>query len=430
MASVTRREILRKVPFGRSGMMVTECCLGSMTWGSFNGKEEEAFAQLDRAILEHGVNFIDTAEMYPVAYNYGKTTEKWIGNWLALRSQEDRIKRSDLYIATKANPSRVGGFPDGETRPNDYCYSFDADLLEHSCRSSIARLQCEYIDLYQLHWPSRDVPVFGCMSFHANGEERPVPFKDDLPAGTPGYEVFERQVAAVKKLLDAGLIKHWGLSNENAFGITMFCVAADKLGCPRPVSCQNDFSLLNRTYENDTWEAAYRFGVVGLPYGVLAGGTLTGKYFQGTKYAVASNADRPLAKCRHRSNPEFQPRYQMPMAMLAAKGYVELAEKYAISPTELAIAWANERKCNGAVIIGATTISQLDECVGAFRLELSEQLMTAVDELHEQFRYPTMYINEKQACVKAKWLLSPSRKVPGPLDNVLGIFTRAPCTKR
>merc|ERR1712176_168370 len=121
-----------------------------------------------------------------------------------------------------------------------------------------------------------------------------MPFVDN---GAP--EVFEAQVKAVKVLLDKGLIKYWGLSNENAYGITMFCMACDKLGVPRPVSNQNDFSLLNRTYEGDTWEAAYRFGVVGLPYGVLSGGTLSGKYCSDSKYADI-DPERPLSKCRQK----------------------------------------------------------------------------------------------------------------------------------
>jgi len=414
MAQVVRRETLKKVPFGNSGMMVTEACLGTMTWGSFNAKEEEAAAQLDRAVLDHGVNFIDTAELYPVAFNYGKTTEQWIGNWLTARVKEGRIKRADVIIATKANCARIGGFPEGEERPDDYCYSFEADILEQSCRASLERLQCDYIDLYQLHWPTRDVPVFGCASFSPKGVNRPMPFKDELPAGNPGYDMFERQVTAVKQLFDAGLIKHWGLSNENAFGITMMCTTADRLGCPRPVSCQNDFSLLNRTYENDTWEAAYRFGIVGLPYGVLGGGVLTGKYFDGSKYAIEANADRPIAESRHRSQPDFQPRYGMPASMLAAEAYVKLAERYAISPTELSLAWANHRQCNAAIITGTTTVKQVDECIGAFRLELPQELMTAVDELHEQFRDPSMFYHDKQVCMASAWIGSSVRPASQP----------------
>lgn len=240
--SVIRHESLKKVPFGRTGWQVTEVCAGTMTWGSFNATEEEAFAQLDR-IYELGVNFIDTAELYPVAFNYGKTTELWIGKWLAAR--KGKVDRDTLYIATKCNPQGIGA-PDSKTG----AHGFEEAILEASCRASLERMGIKQIDLYQLHWPSRDTPVFGCAQFYPNGENRPMKFVDmgkDTKTPTPadgGMAVFERQVKAVGKLIDKGLIKHWGLSNENAYGITMFCLAADKLGIQRPVSCQNDFSLV------------------------------------------------------------------------------------------------------------------------------------------------------------------------------------------
>jgi aryl-alcohol dehydrogenase-like predicted oxidoreductase len=418
--SVIRKTELTKVRFGRSDMMVTECCIGTMTWGSFNGKEEEAFAQLDKAV-EMGANFFDTAELYPVAFNYGKTTEAWMGKWLTARTREGKIKRQDLYIATKCNPSRIGG-PDwiegvdgpGKNMPAGYCHSYEADILEKSCRASIERLCCGYIDLYQLHWPTRDCPIFGCFSFSPAGVNRPMPHANTLAPGEPGYAVFERQLLAIKRLLDAGLIKNWGLSNENAFGITMFCTLADKLGMARPVSCQNDFSLLNRTYESDTWEAAYRFGVVGLPYGCLAGGVLTGKYFDGTKWSQAAAADRPLDLCRMRKEKDFQPRYGMPMAMLAAAEYIKLAEQYGITPTELALSWARQRQCNTSIITGTTTVLQMEECINAFKIELPEELMKAVDVLHEQYRHPTQYFVDKPACMDAKWLGSAARSAKDP----------------
>lgn len=146
----------------------------------------------------------------------------------------------------------------------------------------------------------------------------------------------------------------WGVSNENAFGITMLCTTCIKLGCPLPVSCQNDFSILNQTYEEDTYEAAYRFGIVGLPYGALCGGTLTGKYFEKSKpeYAAKDAAERPLDKCRHRIKSDFQPRYGEKIPMAATAEVVELAEQWGITPAELSIAWAIARPCNASVIIG------------------------------------------------------------------------------
>eukprot|EP00316_Scyphosphaera_apsteinii_P016020 CAMPEP_0119330590 /NCGR_PEP_ID=MMETSP1333-20130426/78542_1 /TAXON_ID=418940 /ORGANISM="Scyphosphaera apsteinii, Strain RCC1455" /LENGTH=384 /DNA_ID=CAMNT_0007339995 /DNA_START=165 /DNA_END=1319 /DNA_ORIENTATION=- len=366
-----------------------------MTWGSFNGKEEQAFAQLDKAV-ELGANFIDTAELYPVAFNYGKTTEVWIGKWLAARRAEGKVDRSKLYIATKCNAAGIGSpLDEREGQPHGY----DPEMLTASCKASIERLQCEYIDLYQLHWPSRDTPVFGCGQFYPDGKNRPPGFVDN---GSPAD--FEKQVLAVKSLLDVGLIKHWGLSNENAYGITMFCVTCDRLGVPRPVSCQNDFSMLNRTYEADTWEAAYRFGVVGLPYGGLAGGTLTGKYLGGS--GEKFSPDRPLTECRHVNQPEFQARYGQPMCMKATEQYVKIAEKYDLTPTELALAWTRQRPCNTSIITGTTTVRQMEECIKALMIDLSDEVLAEVDVVHEEFRNPVVFLSAegKVLCLEAPWL--------------------------
>mmetsp|Transcript_81846 Transcript_81846/g.228013 ORF Transcript_81846/g.228013 Transcript_81846/m.228013 type:complete len:398 (-) Transcript_81846:86-1279(-) len=391
MAEAVERGEMKYVKFGNSDMTVSECCLGTMTWGSFNDREEQAYAQLDAA-MKLGVNFIDTAELYPVAFNYGETTEKWIGNWLTKRTGEGTVDRSKLYIATKSNSMGIGS-PMGSN-----CHGYDSDSLMQSCKASIERLQCSYIDLYQLHWPCRDTPLFGSASFKPDGEDRPMKFFDDGKA-----ETFERQVLAVKALFDAGLIKHWGLSNENAYGITMFCMTCDKLGVPRPVSCQNDFSLIDRIYECDTLEAAHRFGLVGLPYGLLAGGTLTGKYFDSSKYS-AVDSDRSIDQCRHRSQPEFQPRYANPMAMKATEKYVALAEKYGLTPAELAVAWANSRWYNGAIIIGTTTVRQVEENVGAFKIKLSDALLKEVDVIHEEFRSPCCFYTNKPTLMDSQWL--------------------------
>lgn len=280
--TVTRGNTLKRVPLGKTGLMVTEVCAGTMCWGSLTEAEEDAHSQLD-ALHEHGVNYIDTAELYPVGFNYGRTTEKWIGNWLQKRSAAGTLDRGQLVIQTKCNMAGVGG--DGGGGPHGY----DEGTLMASCRASIERLRCGHIDVYLLHWPSRDTPIFGCSSFYPDGEHRACPFVDQGDA-----VAFEQQVLAIKALLDAGLIKHWGLSNETSFGLTMFCATCDRLGVPRPAVCENEYSLVNRTYEVNGWEAAYRFGIAGVQYGALSGGSLTGKYLPGSKYA-----DRPLEDCRH-----------------------------------------------------------------------------------------------------------------------------------
>eukprot|EP00931_Biecheleriopsis_adriatica_P063040 TRINITY_DN3811_c0_g1_i4.p1 TRINITY_DN3811_c0_g1~~TRINITY_DN3811_c0_g1_i4.p1 ORF type:complete len:436 (-),score=92.87 TRINITY_DN3811_c0_g1_i4:145-1347(-) len=380
---VERCTELKKVKFGNSDMMVTEVCAGTMTWGSFNDSKEVVFPQLDK-LMELGVNFIDTAELYPVAFNYGKTTEEWIGDWLEKRTTEGKMKREDIYLATKCNPSGIGC-------PLDQgAHSYEENILTASCKASIERMKCGYIDLYQLHWPSRDTPLFGCASYKKEGEARPMPFKD-----YGGPEVFERQVKNVKKLLDAGLIKYWGLSNENAYGITMFCMTCDKLGVPRPVSCQNDFSLIDRMYEGDTLEAAHRFGIVGLPYGPLAGGVLTCKYFDKGKYAN-KDADRPLEECRMRKCKDFQPRYGFPIAMEAAKRYGAIAEKWGLTPAELALAWAKQCWFNASIIIGSTTVRQVEENVNAFKITLPQEVIDEVNAVDEEFHNAACWYNNKE----------------------------------
>ena len=375
MAGVIERQGLKYVQFGRSSLKVSELCIGTMTWGSFNGEETEAFAQLDR-YWEAGVNFLDTAEIYPVAFNYGETTEKWIGKWMKLRG----IEREKIYIATKVNPAGVGS-SDPPVK-----HGFEADRVLEACTKSLARMGIDYIDLYQLHFPSRmGFAAFGWGSWGDASRYAEAKTSDS------DKETFKRQVLAVKQLFDKGLIKDWGLSNENAYGLTMFCLVCDELGVPRPVSVQNDFSLNNRTYENDILEAANNFGVVGLPYGALAGGVLTGKY-DDPKYA----GDRPLELSRHASRPEFQTRYNNPTSRRAARDYQALAESYGLKPVELAYAWANLRKYNGAVITGTTTVGQVDDAISAFKIsKLPEELLTKIDQLHEKYRNPTACLADK-----------------------------------
>ena len=379
-----RTPSLRKVKFG--SMMVTELCAGSMTWGSFNGIEAEAHAQLDR-LVALGVNFFDTAEMYPVAFNYGETTERWIGNWLAARRAE--VPRASVFIATKCNCNGKGSPQDGVQ------HAYTADRVMASCKASLARLQCDYLDLYMLHYPSRvGHGTFGWGSWGTAERHCATKISEGDTAD------FERQVLAVKALLDAGLVRDWGLSNENAYGLTMFCVTCDRLGVRRPISCQNDFSLNNRTYENDMAEACHHFGVVGMPYGALAGGVLTGKYAH-AEFA----GDRPLAAARMNAHPEFQPRYLAPMGALAAKEYVTLAKEWGLTPAELALAWARDRPYNAVVVTGTTTLGQVEACVEALKLEpLPKQLNDAVDAIHEKYRSPNAALASKQLVLDAPWL--------------------------
>jgi len=374
---------LPKKKFGNTSMHVTEVCAGTMTWGSFVETEESAHAELDK-FLSLGVNFLDTAEIYPVAFNYGKTTEMWIGNWLSKQLQSKAIpSREEYYIATKCNAAGIGS-PDGEG------HNYSKEKLEASARASIERLQCSYIDLYYIHFPSRKgFNVFGWGTYGSPSRY------EDTKTSMGDMADFERQVLGIKHLYDLGLIKNWGLSNEDAYGVTMFCIAADKLGVPRPCCIQNDLSMNDRTFECDVAEACHYFGVVGLPYGALSGGTLTGKYLNGQ--------DTPNS--RHNRSPEFQTRYNCALATEATKEYVALAKEWGLTPTELAIAWARDREYNFGVITGTTSPKQVEECVGAFQLEpLPEELNAAVDLIHEQYRSPNAAFANKDEHLKAAWL--------------------------
>lgn len=391
--ALRRSQALRLVKFGKTDMMVSEVCAGTMTWGSYDASEVSAQAQLD-TLVEMGVNFFDTAELYPTGFNYGKTTEQWIGNWLHQRTSAGSLNRDKIYLATKCNPAGIGAsLPDREGKP----HSYDKEMLLSSCKASIERLQCGYIDLYYLHWPSRDSAIFGGkVAYEPGGKSREGSYNDE---GT--IDIFESQVRSVKELFDQGLIRHWGLSNENAFGITTFCLICDKLGCPRPVCVQNDFSLLNRGFEVDVAEACHRLGIVGIPYGALAGGTLTGKYYNPERYAL----DGKLANARHKVCPDHQPRYFYPTSRAATEHYVRLAEEYGLTPTELALAWSKQRFYNCCVIIGIKTVRQVKECVNAFKIEeLPPCLLQKVDEIHEQFRNPMCILADKSALVRADWL--------------------------
>eukprot|EP00316_Scyphosphaera_apsteinii_P020542 CAMPEP_0119349366 /NCGR_PEP_ID=MMETSP1333-20130426/109514_1 /TAXON_ID=418940 /ORGANISM="Scyphosphaera apsteinii, Strain RCC1455" /LENGTH=373 /DNA_ID=CAMNT_0007361961 /DNA_START=617 /DNA_END=1738 /DNA_ORIENTATION=- len=360
-----------------------------MTWGSFVQDENEAHVQLDK-LIDLGVNFVDTAELYPVAFNYGQTTERWIGNWLEKRREAGTLRREDVYIATKSNPAGIGS-PEGTP------HNFSAERLEASARASLARLRTDYIDLYYLHFPSRfGFAGFGWASW--GGPERYAASR----TSDGSVDDIERQVLAVKRLFELRIIKHWALSNENAYGLTMFCLACDRLGVPRPVCVQNDMSLNNRAYEGDIAEAAHQFGVVGLPYGVLAGGVLTGKYHN---HAFQSDDGRPIAASRMRARPDFQPRYASPVALAATGEYIALAAKFGLKPLEMALAWARDRWYNGGVIIGMTSIAQLEDCVNAFKLEpLPPSLNAEIDAIHERYRNPSAAYANKELVLSAPWL--------------------------
>ena len=331
-------------------LKVSEVCLGTMTWGEQNS-EAEAHAQLDYAIAQ-GINFIDTAEMYPVPPNattQGRT-ETFLGNWLARRP------RDGLVIATKvAGPGRRDWIRNGRT-------DLTRDVIAEAVDTSLARLQIDTIDLYQIHWPQRNVPNFGATEFD--------------PAKEKAGPSIREQVEGMAAMIQAGKIRHYGLSNETAWGVCEFRRVARELGVPAPVTIQNSYSLVSRNVDNDLAEVLFREEMSLLAYSPLAGGMLSGKYLGG--------AQPPGS--RFTLFDTLGVRFRKPMVPEAVEAYVTLAKRRGLSPAQLALGYVKSRWFLGAPIIGATTMPQLEEDIAAAQFELDAEALADIAAV--QSRYP------------------------------------------
>ncbi len=329
---------------------VSSVCLGTMTWGEQN-TEAQAHEQLDYAIGE-GINFIDTAEMYPVPPN-AKTqgrTEAYLGTWLA-HQQRDR-----LVIATKvAGPGRRDWIRNGRT-------DLTPDVIADAVDTSLERLQTDYIDLYQIHWPQRNVPNFGATAFD------PAKEKD-------GPSIYD-QVTGMAAMIKSGKIRHYGLSNETAWGVCEFRRAADVLGFPGPVTLQNSYSLLSRNVDNDLAETLFREDMSLLAYSPLAAGILSGKYMGGAKPAGT----------RFTLFDSLGLRFRKPMVSEAVDAYASLAQRRGLTLVQMALGYVASRWFMGASIIGATTMAQLKEDIAAAQLTLDAQTLDEISQI--QLRYP------------------------------------------
>jgi len=321
-----------------------------MTWGEQNS-EAQAHEQLDYAI-DQGINFIDTAEMYPVPPNartQGRT-ETYLGTWLAKRS------RKNLIIATKvAGPGRRDWIRDGRT-------DLTQDVIADAVDTSLARLQTDYIDLYQIHWPQRNVPMFGGIEFDPSKEK----------AGPPIAE----QVRGMAAMIKSGKIRHYGLSNETAWGVCEFRRVAKELGVPGPVTIQNSYSLLSRNVDNDLAETLFRENMTLLAYSPLAAGILSGKYIGGAKPEGA----------RFTLFDSLGIRFRKPMVSEAVDAYSALAKRQGKTLVQLALGYVASRWFVGASIIGATTMAQLKEDLAAAQLKLDAPTLDAIREI--QLRFP------------------------------------------
>lgn len=341
-------------PLGRTGLDVTVFCLGSMTWGTQN-TEEEGHSQIERAI-EAGINFIDTAEMYPVNPVRAETvglTEQIIGNWF-----EKTGRRDELILATKhsgAGSHARDGAP------------ISAKSIPEAIEGSLKRLKTDVIDLYQFHWPNRGSYHFRKLwDYDASSQNA---------AATQQH--MEDCLGALQEMVDQGKIKHFGLSNETAWGTTKWVQHAEAGKGPRVASIQNEYSLLARYYDTDLAEACVNEDVGLLSYTSLGAGLLTGKYQNGQipeGSRMAINGDLGGRKTER--------------VFAAVDAYQKLADKYGLSLTQMSLAWVRDRPGMCSVIIGATTMDQLEEVLGAHDLELPEELFKEIDAVHKQHPLP------------------------------------------
>jgi aryl-alcohol dehydrogenase-like predicted oxidoreductase len=341
---------MQKIKLGRSDLEVTNVCLGTMTFGEQN-TEADAHSQLDYAI-ERGINFIDTAEMYPVkpsAATQG-ATERYIGTWLKKRG-----KRDDLVIASKVSgpATHIPWIRDGRSVP-------DAANIRAAVETSLQRLQTDHIDLYQIHWPSRNVPIFGARAFNVQAER-------------PSAVAIEDTLAALGQLIDAGKIGQIGVSNESCWGVSEYIKQAEVKGLPRIATIQNLYNLTARHYETSLLdETCFREDVSLLAYSPLAFGQLSGKYI-----------DNPNAPGRlSLFPPDWSPRYLREGVLKAVRLYAELARAHGMTPAQLALAWCGTRWFVGSTIIGATSLAQLKENIDAFELTLSDDVVAAINDIH------------------------------------------------
>ena len=347
---------------GRTGLDVSRVCLGTMTWGQQN-IESQGHEQMDYAV-ECGINFFDTAELYAVptsAPTQGKT-EEIIGTWF-----QKTGKRKDIILATKIAGLGLPWIRDGKP--------MDGNGIRAAVEGSLKRLQTEYIDLYQLHWPNRPVPTFGrnhagIINFAA---EETSQIEDNL------MDI----ISAINEVVKAGKVRHFGLSDDSAWGIMKYLQLSDAKSLPRVQSIQNEFSLLNRTDDPYVAEVCVREDVSYLPWSPLACGLISGKYKNGARPAGSRwDVERQLRA-------GFDSFRDTQQAHAAVDGYHQVAQKYGLSPTQMALKFVDKQNFVTSTIIGATTMEQLKSNIDAFTIDLSAEIMTDIDKVYRQ--YPIVY---------------------------------------
>ncbi len=346
---------MQRKPLGRTGIEVSALCLGSMTWGSSN-TEAEGHAQIDMA-LDHGVDFIDTAEMYPTypvkAETVGRT-EEIIGTWLAKTG-----RRGDVVLATKHAGEGMRHIRDGAP--------ITSQSIPKAIEDSLKRLQTDHIDLYQFHWPNR-----GSYMFRQNWAYDP---SKQNPAETQAH--MEDALDALTKEVDRGTIRAFGLSNESAWGTAQWLKIAQESGGPRVASIQNEYSLLCRLYDTDLAELSVNEDVGLLAFSPLAAGMLTGKY-QNNEVPKGSRLDISGDLGGRKTERVFD----------ATEAYLQIARKHGLEPVQMALAWCLTRPFMCSAIFGATTVDQLTLALGAADVTLSDEVMVDIATAHKAHPMP------------------------------------------
>lgn len=346
---------MQRKKLGKTDIEVSILCLGSMTWGSQN-TETEGHAQIDMA-LAHGVDFIDTAEMYPVNPVKAETighTEEIIGTWNAKSG-----RRGDVVIATKHSGAGLGYVRDGAP--------ISSETIPAAIQGSLKRLQTDYIDLYQFHWPNR-----GSYAFRQNWRYDP---SHQNRGDTRAH--MEDALGALQREVEKGTIRSFGLSNESAWGTSQWLQAAEAVGGPRVASVQNEYSLMQRLYDTDMAELSVNEEVDLLAYSPLATGLLTGKYRGG---AVPPGSRLEVTGDLYGRKTE--------RAFAAVEAYAQVAEQFGLNFTQMSLAWCLTRPFPCIPIFGATSLEQLEVALGAVDVTLSDEVQDAIHATHQAHAMP------------------------------------------
>jgi len=337
---------------GNTDLDVSTICLGTMTWGEQN-TQDEGFEQMDYA-LDEGINFWDTAEIYsipPKQETFGDT-EIIIGNWFEKTKKRDKIILASKVCGPMREYVRGGGNQFGEKN------------ITEALEGSLKRLKTDYIDLYQLHWPERKTNFFGQLGYEHNDDGQWTKFEDIL--------------GSLKKFIDQGKIRHVGLSNETAWGLSKFLELSKTQSLPRMMSVQNAYNLLNRTYEVGLAEISVREQSGLLAYSPLAIGYLSGKY-RNKKMPKNSRLER---------DGDFWTRYKKPNTEKAIEAYFEISRKYNINLAQMSLKFIEIQPFVTSVIIGATTMEQLKTNIESVNLKLSDEIIKEINEIQKKYPHP------------------------------------------